>query len=306
MKTQVIEYEPIPKQPKDCSRPLAEFYPVNNVPDQSIASNNSMSLNSYPNSSGPPKITETPSLKSPWTWTTPLDLVLAPEEMVKVQNLSKTFVLHLSGPAVLKALKDVNMTARVGRCLALTGPSGSGKSSLLRCIYGNYLISSGEIYLRDEHLTVALSQARSRVILDLRKRTISYVSQFLRVIPRVSALEVVAEPLITRGCPQELAKKQASDLLSRLHVPKRLQALPPATFSGGERQRVNIARGLIWLAPILLLDEPTASLDPANKKVVLEMIQEAKDRGTAVIGVFHDREALSAVADDEHKMRPIK
>ncbi|MDR1676812.1 MAG: phosphonate C-P lyase system protein PhnL [Deltaproteobacteria bacterium] len=231
---------------------------------------------------------------------------MATGETVKVRDISKTFTLHLSGPAILNALEKISFSAQAGKCLALTGPSGSGKSSLLRCIYGNYLISGGEIYLRDGKKIIPISQSSPRDILDLRKRVLSYVSQFLRVIPRVSALEVVAEPLTFRGFAPDEAQNLASDLLSRLHVPKRLQMLPPATFSGGERQRVNIARGLIWSAPILLLDEPTASLDSANKKVVIELIHEAKARGTTVIGVFHDQEALSAVADDIYQMRPKK
>ncbi|MDR2366896.1 MAG: phosphonate C-P lyase system protein PhnL [Deltaproteobacteria bacterium] len=226
--------------------------------------------------------------------------------MARVVNLSKTFILHLSGPAILKALEGISLSLERGKCLALTGPSGAGKSSLLRCLHGNYLISSGEILVRDGEKTVAMSQASARDILALRLGTLSYVSQFLRVIPRVSALDVVAEPLIERGMGAPEAKRQASELLSRLHVPKRLQGLPPATFSGGERQRVNIAMGLIWPSPILLLDEPTASLDAANKKVVIDLINEAKGRGAAIIGVFHDREALSAVSDDVYKMNPKK
>ncbi|MDR1110276.1 MAG: phosphonate C-P lyase system protein PhnL [Deltaproteobacteria bacterium] len=229
---------------------------------------------------------------------------LGPGEMVRVGSLSKTFVLHLSGPAILRALEDVSFTVHSGECLAVTGPSGSGKSSLLRCVYGNYLPSSGEILIRDGLGAVSLREAGPRDILGLRLRSLGYVSQFLRVIPRVSALEVVAEPLVARGCPPDIARAEASELLGRLHVPRRLQALPPATFSGGERQRVNLARGLVWPAPILLLDEPTASLDQANKMVVCELIREAKKRGAAVIGVFHDREVLSLVSDAIHDLRP--
>ncbi|MDR3135131.1 MAG: phosphonate C-P lyase system protein PhnL [Deltaproteobacteria bacterium] len=226
--------------------------------------------------------------------------------MVKVSSLSKTFTLHLSGPAVLTALEGVSLSVGKGKCLGIAGPSGAGKSSLLRLIYGNYLITEGEIYIRDGSEIVALSQASPRRILALRQRAISYVSQFLRVIPRVSALGVVAEPLLARGVPSDEARGMAAAILGRLRVPSRLQNLPPATFSGGERQRVNIARGLVWPSPILLLDEPTASLDPANKNVALDLILEAKDRGAAIIGVFHDREAMAAVSDDIYQARANK
>jgi alpha-D-ribose 1-methylphosphonate 5-triphosphate synthase subunit PhnL len=224
--------------------------------------------------------------------------------MVRVESLSKTFVLHLSGPAVLKALEGVSFSVSSGECLAITGPSGSGKSSLLRCVYGNYLPSSGDVVVRDGAGSVSLAGAGPRDILGLRLRTLAYASQFLRVIPRTSALDVVAEPLAARGSPPDEARAAASELLSRLHVPRRLQALPPATFSGGERQRVNLARSLVWPAPVLLLDEPTASLDPANERVVCELVSEAKARGAAVIGIFHGREAWSRVTDAAYEMRP--
>jgi alpha-D-ribose 1-methylphosphonate 5-triphosphate synthase subunit PhnL len=224
--------------------------------------------------------------------------------MVRVEALSKTFVLHLSGPAVLKALEGVSFSVHAGECLAVAGPSGSGKSSLLRCVYGNYLPSSGEILVRDGNGAVSLSGADPRAVLGLRLRSLAYASQFLRVIPRVSALEIVAEPLAARGAPLAEARAAASELLGRLHVPERLQALPPATFSGGERQRVNLARSLVWPAPVLLLDEPTASLDPANEKVVCELVTEAKRRGAAVVGIFHGREAWSRVWDSVYEMRP--
>jgi alpha-D-ribose 1-methylphosphonate 5-triphosphate synthase subunit PhnL len=229
---------------------------------------------------------------------------LGPGEAVRAESLSKTFVLHLSGPAVLKALEGVSFSVHSGECLTITGPSGSGKSSLLRCIYGNYLPSSGEILVKDGSGEISLAEAGPRDVLGLRLRVLAYVSQFLRVIPRVSALDVVAEPLVARGVSPDVARGRASELLGRLHVPGRLQALPPATFSGGERQRVNLARSLVWPAPVLLLDEPTASLDPANERVVCELVGEAKRRGAAVIGIFHGREAWSRLTDAAYEMRP--
>jgi alpha-D-ribose 1-methylphosphonate 5-triphosphate synthase subunit PhnL len=232
-------------------------------------------------------------------------------EMIQVINLGKTFTLHLAGPAVLTALDNVSLSVQVGRCLALTGPSGSGKSTLLRCIYGNYRLTTGDIILRhalsgSSDLILSMRQSTEREILTLRHHTLGYVSQFLRVIPRISALEVVMEPLLTRGIPKGDAQSLAEDLLDRLHIPRKLQNLPPATFSGGERQRVNIARGLIWPAPILLLDEPTASLDAANKNVVCELIEEAKAGGAAVIGVFHDQAVCERLADEILPLLPPK
>jgi alpha-D-ribose 1-methylphosphonate 5-triphosphate synthase subunit PhnL len=225
--------------------------------------------------------------------------------MVRAEGLSKTFVLHLSGPAVLKALEDVSFSVRAGECLAVTGPSGSGKSSLLRCVYGNYLPTSGDVLVDDgANGAVSVARAGPRDILGLRLRTLGYVSQFLRVIPRVSALDVVAEPLEARGVPRDAARRRAAELLGRLNIPGRLQALPPATFSGGERQRVNLARCLVWPAPVLLLDEPTASLDPANERVVCELVREAKRRGAAVIGIFHGRDAWADVTDATCELRP--
>jgi alpha-D-ribose 1-methylphosphonate 5-triphosphate synthase subunit PhnL len=233
-----------------------------------------------------------------------VDPELGPSEMLMVNSLSKSFTLHLSGPTVLKALENISFSVQKGSCLALTGPSGSGKSTLLRCIFGNYRISSGDILIKHNESTVSLARTGPRQMMDLRHRVVGYVSQFLKVIPRVSALEVVMEPLVARGWPEETARHAASRLLDRLNIPRKLQSLPPATFSGGERQRVNVARGLIWPALILLLDEPTASLDPANTEVVCELIEEAKVGGAAVIGVFHDRRVWSRLADRVLAMHP--
>jgi alpha-D-ribose 1-methylphosphonate 5-triphosphate synthase subunit PhnL len=183
-----------------------------------------------------------------------------------------------------------------GQCLALTGRSGSGKSSLLRCLYGNYAASAGEVRIRHEGGWLDLTQAQPREVMAVRRRTLGYVSQFLRVIPRVPALDIVAEPLRRLGRSAGEARDTAAAWLARLNLDKRLWSLPPATFSGGEQQRVNIAHGLVAGLPVLLLDEPTASLDAANRQVVVQLIREACERGSAVVGIFHDEEVRDAVA----------
>lgn len=177
--------------------------------------------------------------------------------------------------------------------MALTGPSGVGKSTLLRMIYGNYLAEQGSITVDG----VEVVGAEPRTILALRRATLGYVSQFLRVVPRVATVDVVAEPLITLGTPPDQARDLAKALLSRLRVPPQLWSLPPATFSGGEQQRINIARGLIHPYPALLVDEPTASLDAENRQVVIDLLCEAKARGAAILGIFHDAAARGAVCD---------
>ncbi|OYU25990.1 MAG: phosphonate C-P lyase system protein PhnL [Burkholderiales bacterium PBB2] len=217
---------------------------------------------------------------------------------LEVRDLSKTFTLHQQGGLELPVLNAVSFEVHAGDCLVLDGPSGAGKSSLLRCLYGNYLASSGEILLRsagsDEILDLCCISPQR--LTALRRDTVGYVSQFLRVIPRVSSQAIVAEPLQALGAGREEAMQRAAELLARLNLPERLWGLPPATFSGGEQQRVNIARGFIAPKPLLLLDEPTASLDAANRAVVIALIREACAAGQAVVGIFHDAEVREAVA----------
>jgi alpha-D-ribose 1-methylphosphonate 5-triphosphate synthase subunit PhnL len=197
-------------------------------------------------------------------------------------------------------LQDVALSVAPGECLALVGPSGAGKSTLLRSLYGNYRPQSGSIQVRHRDAQgqrwVELVGAEPRVTLDVRRHTIGFVSQFLRVIPRVGAVDVVAEPMVRRGAPLDEARRRAEFLLGLLGIPARLWTLPPATFSGGEQQRVNIARSLIADYPILLLDEPTASLDTANRDGVIDLIRQRREAGTAIVGIFHDvavRETLA-------------
>jgi alpha-D-ribose 1-methylphosphonate 5-triphosphate synthase subunit PhnL len=217
--------------------------------------------------------------------------------LLSVQNVAKTFTMHLRGGVVLPVVTGVGFEVEAGECVVLGGPSGAGKSSILKMVYGNYAVDSGTILLRRGDAMVDLASASPRETLELRRTTIGYVSQFLRVVPRVAALDVVAEPLLIRGIDRDAALARAAGLLGRLNLPQRLWGLPPATFSGGEQQRVNIARGFITDHPVLLLDEPTASLDATNRQVVIDLIGEKKQAGVAMLGIFHDDDVRERVAD---------
>jgi len=212
-------------------------------------------------------------------------------------GLAKSFTMHLRGGIELPVISGADFVLTAGQRAVLGGPSGAGKSSILKMLYGNYAVNAGSIVVRHRGKEIDLASAEPRKILEIRRETIGYVSQFLRVMPRVSALDVVAEPLVFSGVLREEAAARAAGLLQRLNLPERLWALPPATFSGGEQQRINIARGFITDHSILLLDEPTASLDAANRAVVLQMIAEKKAAGVALLGIFHDEDVRVAVAD---------
>ena len=215
--------------------------------------------------------------------------------VLRTDSLDKRFTLHLQGGLELPVLSGVGLELRAGECVALHGPSGAGKSTLMRSIYANYRASAGRILVRHDGAMLDLAAADPRTVLEVRRRTLGYVSQFLRVVPRVAALDIVAEAVALRG--GEHPQDEARALLRRFNLPDRLHGLPPATFSGGEQQRVNLARGFAGRHPILLLDEPTASLDAANRDAVVAVIREAKAAGTAILGIFHDAEVREAVAD---------
>ena len=217
--------------------------------------------------------------------------------VLELTAVSKTFEMHLQGGIRLPVVSSVAFSVRAGECAVLAGPSGAGKSSILKMIFGTYRCDSGSIIVRRGGDAVDVATAEPRQILELRRNSLGYVSQFLRAVPRVAAIDVVAEPLVIAGVARNEARQKAADLLSRLNIPERLWPLPPATFSGGEQQRVNIARGFVSGLPLLLLDEPTASLDAGNRAVVVDLVAEKKRSGTAVVAIVHDEDVRTAIAD---------
>ena len=219
------------------------------------------------------------------------------QPILAVSGVDKTFTMHLQGGQRLPVLHELAFEVRASECVALGGASGAGKSSVLKMVFGNYAVDRGSIVVHGPDGAVDIAAAGPRQVLAARRAAMGYVSQFLHCVPRVAALQIVAEPLIERGATAAEARARAAALLTRLAIPERLWSLPPATFSGGEQQRVNIARGFITELPLLLLDEPTASLDARNRDVVTGLIREKLARGTAILGIFHDTAVRGVVAD---------
>lgn len=224
--------------------------------------------------------------------------------IIKINSLSKTFRLYTQGDVSIPVLDSFSLTIYPGDGVALKGTSGAGKSTVLKLLSGNYRACSGEILVRHNGRVTDIACASPQEIMDIRKRTIGYVSQFLRVIPRIPAIEIVADPLVQRGTPENEAIKRAEIILRRLNIPERLWHISPVTFSGGQQQRVNLARAFIAKWPVMILDEPTASLDHENRAVVIELIKEMRMGGSSFIGIFHDPHDRKAVADREIELVP--
>lgn len=224
--------------------------------------------------------------------------------ILKAEGLTKHFYLHEQERSIPSTFA-LDFSVSAGQLLAITGPSGAGKSSLLKCIWRTYLPSAGQLWLREESGAVSdLAAAGEQEMLALRKNDIGFVTQFLHCLPRKSAQDVVASPLFNSGTPADAARATAATLLARLNMPRHLWAVAPATFSGGEQQRVNLARGLIKPMRLLLLDEPTASLDPVSRACAIDLLREIKARGTAILAIFHDPTLVDALADGEIRVQP--
>ncbi|MGH1430619.1 MAG: phosphonate C-P lyase system protein PhnL [Neptuniibacter sp.] len=227
-----------------------------------------------------------------------------PKTVLRVENFAKQFFIH-EQQKVIPSSSNVNLTVESGCLTALVGPTGSGKSSVLKGIYRSYLPTQGSIFFTTSSGdTVDLSKADEHQILNLRRNEISFVTQFLHCLPRQKTEDIVAQPLISRGVKPSEAIEKARQTLDALNIPERLWGISPATFSGGEKQRVNLARGLIAKPRLLLLDEPTASLDPATTNRVLEMIEALKHENTAILAIFHHMELVERVADQVVTLEP--
>lgn len=223
--------------------------------------------------------------------------------MLNVIDLEKRFTSHVLDGKEIVGFNRISFRVEAGSALGLAGPSGQGKSSVLKCIYRTYSASSGRILFDSESYgRVDLTSLAENEVLHLRRAEMGYVTQFLSVLPRVPAIDVVAEPLVLSGVSREEARERARSLLDRLRIERGLHDAFPCTFSGGEKQRVNLARAVIRPARLLLLDEPTASLDPDSIHVVLDLLSEIKTGGTTLVAIFHDRSIMDSLVDDIYRM----
>jgi alpha-D-ribose 1-methylphosphonate 5-triphosphate synthase subunit PhnL len=224
-------------------------------------------------------------------------------KLLEIVDLYKTFTMYILKNKKIEALKGINLYLDEGEAIGLTGKSGSGKSTLMKCIYRTYLPTSGHIYYRSNgYGRVDISSANDHTILRLRREEITYCSQFLHVIPRIPALEIVAAKLTAKGKTKDEALDLSREYLERLNLPEELWDAYPSTFSGGEQQRINIAQSIIARPRLLLVDEPTASLDPVTKDAVIEMILQLKTAGTSVVCITHDLYTLDKLSDRVFKM----
>ena len=217
--------------------------------------------------------------------------------ILEIKDLTKNFYLHEANREI-KSCKNVSFTLDEGQFIGIVGLSGAGKSTILKCINRSYLATSGEIIYNSQAFgKIDLTKASEREILYLRKHEIGYVSQFLNVMPRTTAKEHVMNALLETGEAMSSAKKRAEEMLAYFKLPEELWDIYPNTFSGGERLRLNLAHTMVKTPRLMLLDEPTASLDNKTKVLVKDMLIKLKDQKTSMIGIFHDLEFMDGVCD---------
>ncbi|MFO1446486.1 phosphonate C-P lyase system protein PhnL [Bacillus sp. Bva_UNVM-123] len=225
------------------------------------------------------------------------------EHLLEIKHLSKTFTLHNLGKKI-QAVTDINLAIKQGEFVGITGKSGSGKSTILKSIYGTYKIQEGSILYHSKKFgPISLTTASARKMIYLRKHEIGYVSQFLSVMPRTTARELVKQSLLEMGTAEEQAFQETEKILKHFELDQELWDSYPATFSGGEKLRLNIARAMVKKPRLLLLDEPTASLDEDSKRKVKMLIEQLMKEGTTMLGIFHDLKFMEHLCDREYSMQ---
>lgn len=227
------------------------------------------------------------------------------EPLLNIEGLSKSFYMHMAKRRI-RGCQDINLAVQEGEFVGITGRSGSGKSTILRCIYRTNLPESGSIWYRSASFgKVDLCTVGEREMIHIRSYEMGYVSQFLNVLPRQTAYDIVLQSALETfgSSDMDRAEEETAAMLRHFDIDESLWTLYPRTFSGGEKLRLNIAAAMIKQPRLLLLDEPTASLDAASKMKVCELIEQLKAQGTTMLGIFHDLEFMEGLCDHEFNMQ---
>ncbi|MGE7182465.1 phosphonate C-P lyase system protein PhnL [Peribacillus sp. NPDC006672] len=225
------------------------------------------------------------------------------ENILEINDLSKSFILH-NQRKYIHAVSNITITVKKGEFIGITGKSGSGKSTILKSIYGTYRVQEGDIWYDSSRFgAINLAKATEREMIYLRKHEIGYVSQFLNVMPRTTARQLVTGAILEMGQTREMANIETEKILGHFEIGKELWDSYPATFSGGEKLRLNIARAMVKRPRLLLLDEPTASLDHDSKVKVKTLLEQLMNEGTTMLGIFHDLEFMNRLVTREYSMQ---
>lgn len=223
--------------------------------------------------------------------------------MLEIKDFGKRFTIHHLGKT-MPAIEHIHFSLDAGEFIGIVGKSGSGKSTILKSIYRSYLPDTGNVLYNSARFgQVDLATIPERQMLYLRKYEIGYVSQFLNVMPRTTCRQLVINALLEMGETEEVALKEAEKALIHFEMDPKLWDSYPNTFSGGEKLRLNIAMATVKNPRLLLLDEPTASLDQQSKVKVREIIEKLKNRGTTLVGIFHDIEFMEGLCDKVYDMQ---